>query len=136
MIIDCFSSSVSRYRKGYSVVAIDVIRATTMAVTGVAMGRRCFVTDSADSALQLAFRLDGPPLAGELGGDMPVGFDMNNSPVELALRTDVHRPIVSLSSSGTKLMCEAGKCDVAYVACFRTYFSVPGTWQAAINRLL
>ena len=32
---------------------------------------------------------------------MPDGFDINNSPAELARRGDVHRPLVMLSSLGT-----------------------------------
>ncbi|MFB3916847.1 MAG: 2-phosphosulfolactate phosphatase [Terriglobales bacterium] len=120
VVIDCFPSSVARYRHGYAVVAIDVIRATTVAITAIALGRRCFVAESLESAQHIAARLREPLLAGELGGDMPAGFDMNNSPAELALRDDVHRPLVMLSSSGTQLMYEASCCDEpGYIACLR-----------------
>jgi 2-phosphosulfolactate phosphatase len=124
VVIDCFPESAARYREGYAVVAIDVIRATTMAITAVAAGWRCFPVATLEAALSLARRLNHPVLAGELGGDAPPGFEMNNSPVELAARTDFHRPLVLLSSSGTQLIHEAGKCDAAYLACFRNSSAV------------
>jgi 2-phosphosulfolactate phosphatase len=119
VIIDCFPESAARYREGYAVVAIDVIRATTMAVSAAAAGWRCFPVPTLQAALSLARELDHPLLAGELGGDVPRGFHMNNSPVELAARKDVHRPLILLSSSGTQLIYEAGQCETAYLACFR-----------------
>jgi len=119
--IDCFPESVALYRTGYAIVAVDVIRAVTTAVTVVAAGRRCFVVPSPDAAFRLAQKLDNPLLVGELKGDMPYGFHMNNSPAELAVRSDLSRPVVLLSSSGTGLMYEAGKCETAYLACFRNY---------------
>ena len=33
VVIDCFPSSVARYVDDHAIVAVDVIRATTMAVT-------------------------------------------------------------------------------------------------------
>lgn len=119
VVIDCFPESVRRYRDGYAIVAIDVIRATTTAVTGVAAGRRCFPVPSIDHALPVAARLDRPLLVGELGGNMPFGFDMTNSPAELATRTDLGRPMILLSSSGTQLIANAAECDAVYVACLR-----------------
>ena len=60
-------------------------------------------------------------LTGELGGAMPAGFDLTNSPAELAARSDLSRPLVLLSSSGTRLMCAIARSDAAYLACFRNY---------------
>ncbi|TLY33466.1 MAG: 2-phosphosulfolactate phosphatase [Ignavibacteria bacterium] len=102
VVIDCFPESVRHYREGYALVAIDVIRATTTAVTAVNMGRRCFPAPSIEIALPLAARLNNPLLVGELGGNMPYGFDMNNSPAEMAHRDDLMRPMILLSSSGTQ----------------------------------
>jgi len=119
VVMDAFPESALRYRRGYAVVAIDVIRATTMAATAVAMGRRCFVVTSINHALELATRLRNPILAGEIAGDMPSGFDMNNSPAELAARTDVERPLILLSSSGTQLIHNARHCETVYLASFR-----------------
>jgi len=52
---------------------------------------------------------------------MPYGFDMNNSPADLAVRTDVHRPMLLLSTSGTKVICGAAESQAMYVACLRNY---------------
>lgn len=121
--IDFLPESGLRYRAGWTVVAIDVIRATTMAITAAAMGRRCYPVATLDEAWQRAGSLPDPLLAGELAGDMPAGFHLNNSPSELAARTDTRRPLVMLSSSGTKLMVNALGCDALYLACFRNSMS-------------
>jgi 2-phosphosulfolactate phosphatase len=60
-------------------------------------------------------------LAGEIAGLMPEGFDINNSPAEIARRSDLERPLVLLSSSGTKLMVESGTRTETYVACLRNF---------------
>jgi 2-phosphosulfolactate phosphatase len=120
VVIDCFPASAARYSDDYAIVAIDVIRATTLAVTAVATGRRCLVAASLEDAVALRDRLGNALLAGELGGDMPDAFDMNNSPADLVMRSDIERPLVMLSSSGTQLMLAASHSTRgAYVACFR-----------------
>jgi 2-phosphosulfolactate phosphatase len=119
--IDCFPESVPLYRDGYAIVAVDVMRATTTAVTCVALGRKCFPVPSLDAAVPLAARLTNPLLVGELGGSMPYGFDLNNSPAALELRTDTHRPMILLSSSGTRLVCATEESQATYVACLRNY---------------
>ena len=125
VVIDCFPDSVAQYADDYRVVVVDVIRATTLAVTAVASGRRCLVATDGDEALAIRRRLGGAVLAGEIAGDMPDGFDMNNSPVDLAERIDIERPLVIVSSSGAPLMLEAGKIPGgADVACFRNFSAV------------
>ncbi len=119
VVIDLFSGDLTRYANGYAVVAVDVIRASTTAVTAVATGRRCFPVPSIGAAYALRARLEDAILAGEIGGDTVPGFDLNNSPEAAAARTDVDRPMILLSSSGTKLMCSARTCETAYVACLR-----------------
>ena len=121
VIIDFFPESVLRYQNGYGVVAVDVIRASTSIATAVSMGRRCFPVPSLEAAWRVAARLDNPLMVGELGGVIPGDFEMNNSPAELAARTDVSRPMVLLSSSGTKLIHLARHCEAAYIACFRNF---------------
>jgi 2-phosphosulfolactate phosphatase len=119
VVVDCFPESVRRYDTGWAIVAVDVIRATTTAVTAVAGGRRCFPVASLAEAVPLAAQLDNPLLVGELGGRTPEGFDLGNSPSALAAREDIARPMILLSTSGTRLMCAARQCDAAYAACFR-----------------
>lgn len=93
----------------------------TTAVTAAATGRRCFPVPSIEAALPLAARLDNPLLVGELGGNMPYGWHMNNSPATLALRSDVSRPMILLSTSGTRLLYEAQQARGAYAACLSNY---------------
>jgi len=121
VIIDCFPESLPSYRDGYAIVAVDVIRATTTAVTCVDFGRKCFPVPSIDVAVPLAAKLTNPLLVGELGGSMPYGFDLNNSPAALVSRTDIHRPMILLSTSGTRLICGAEDSQAMYVACLRNY---------------
>ncbi len=119
VVIDYLPESVRHYRDGYAIVAIDVIRATTTAISSVAEGWRCFPVPSLEHALPLAARLHHPLLVGELGGNMPYGFDVTNSPAKLAQRPDRTRPIILLSSSGTRLIFEAAEGDAVYLACLR-----------------
>jgi 2-phosphosulfolactate phosphatase len=119
VLVDSLPESGLRYRQGWTVVAVDVIRATTMAVTAASTGRACYPVDSLAEAFRLAATLRNPILAGEIDGDMPSGFDMNNSPAELVKRSDISRPLILLSSSGTRLIVNARGCDLLYLACFR-----------------
>ena len=121
VVIDCFPESLTHYRDGFAIVAVDVIRATTTAVTGAALKRRCFPVPSLEAATTLAKRLDAPLLVGELGGNMPYGFHLTNSPAALSLRSDVSRPMILLSTSGTQVLCEAQGCAAIYAACLRNY---------------
>jgi len=117
--IDCFPESALACRQGFAIVAIDVIRATTMAVTAASLGWECYPVGSLDAAQRMAGRFRNPLLAGEINGQMPLGFHMNNSPAELAGIRDCSRPLILLSSSGTKLIANGLGCDVLYLACFR-----------------
>src|SRR5579864_9702528 len=104
VVIDCFPASVNAYAGTHAIVAIDVIRATTSAVTTVLAGRRCFPVATLTDAHLMKQALGQCLLAGELGGEVPEGFDLNNSPVELSQADEQRRPIVLLSTSGTQLM--------------------------------
>jgi 2-phosphosulfolactate phosphatase len=127
VVIDCFPESLPRYRDCQAVVAVDVIRATTTAVTAAAGGRRCFPVASIEAAVDLAKNLYDPLLVGELGGNTPYAFHLSNSPAQLASLTDPARPIILLSTSGTRVICQAGREQAIYAACLRNY-----TAQAAI----
>src|SRR5215831_1412696 len=126
VVINCFPESARLYRHGYAVVAIDVIRATTTAVTVAARGWRCYPVPSLEAARALAGRLEHPLLVGDIHGVQPDGFDLNNSPAELTLHQDHSRPVVLLSSSGTKLIHEAAGCEAVYLACFRNHSVLAG----------
>ena len=119
--IDCLSESVHPYGEGCAVVVIDVIRSITVAATAVESGRRCFFAPSVEAAFLLAKHLDNPLLVGEMGGSMPYGFEMNNSPVEIENRKDILRPAIMVSSSGIPLLHSLRDCNSVYVACLRNY---------------
>jgi 2-phosphosulfolactate phosphatase len=124
VVIDCLPESAERYRESYAVVVVDVIRATTVATTAVSMGRRVFPAKTSDDACVIAATLKEPLLVGELGGNKPYGFDMTNSPVQIAAREDVHRPMVLVSSSGTQLLLNAVGSEAIYLACLRNASAV------------
>jgi 2-phosphosulfolactate phosphatase len=117
--IGCFQDQVTGFESGAVTVAVDVIRTSTAAVTAVALGRRCFPVTSLEAATELAKQFEDALLVGELGGYMPFGFDITNSPALLAGRTDLARPMILLSSSGTQLICSAR--GSVYVGCLRNY---------------
>lgn len=119
--IDCLAESLHHYGEGCAVVVVDVIRSITVAATAVESGRRCFFAPSVEAALLLARRLDSPLLVGEVGGNMPYGFDINNSPVEIESRRDISRPAILVSSSGLPLLYSLRNCNSVYVACLRNY---------------
>jgi len=124
VVIDAFPERAARYVSDHAVVAIDVIRATTTVVTVATLGRRCFPVPSIADALRLRVRLGDALLGGELHGDTPDGFDVGNSPAALAARGDVDRPLILLSSSGTRLLHAAREADAVYVACLRNAAAV------------
>jgi 2-phosphosulfolactate phosphatase len=121
-----------RFGRDDAVIVVDVIRATTTAITAVALGRRCLPAPSLAAARALARALAGPRggarqpplLVGELEGAPPVGFDLTNSPAAIAGRTDVERPMVLLSSSGTRLMHAVAGAGAIYPACLRNQRAV------------
>jgi 2-phosphosulfolactate phosphatase len=126
VVIDYLPESVNRYRPDWAVVAVDVIRATTTAITAAANGWRCFPVPTIEAALGLAQTFDHPLLAGESGGQLPPEFEMDNSPIQVLNRRDTHRPLVLMSSSGTKVVHEASGCKAVYLSCFRNHSVMPG----------
>jgi 2-phosphosulfolactate phosphatase len=126
VIIDYLPESARRYRPGWAIVAVDVIRATTTAITAAVTGRRCFPAPTAEAALAIAHGLTNPLLAGESKSTEQVVFEMENSPAQLANRNDTHRPLVLVSSSGTKLIHEAAGCEAVYLGSFRNHSVLAG----------
>lgn len=126
VVIDYLPASVSRYRPGWAIVAVDVIRATTTAITAAATGWRCFPVPTIEAALALAQEFDNPLLAGESAGKIPAAFEMDNSPAQIATRNDTKRPLVLVSSSGTKVIHEAAGCEAIYLSCFRNHSVMAG----------
>jgi 2-phosphosulfolactate phosphatase len=102
-----FAGSLPRGAADAVIVGVDVIRATTTAITAVASGLRCVLADSLESALAQQGRLAPALLAGELGGNMPYGFDLQNSPTAVEALGAVDLPLILLSTSGTGMLMAA-----------------------------
>lgn len=118
VIIDSYHGAPVSQGAGYTVVAIDVIRATTTCATAVALGRRCLPVSSLAEAASVSERLGDALVAGEVSGERPEWFELQNSPSALVGRDDTHRPLVLLSTSGTRLL-RASRADTTLVACLR-----------------
>ncbi len=115
-------------------VVVDVMRATTTAVTAVARGFRCLPVPSLDAAYDKAQTLADPLLAGDVRGRVPDGFDLGNSPACIARRDDRLRPLVLLSPSGTPLLdhvAHVTRAGAVYLACLR---NVSATVEAVRQR--
>jgi 2-phosphosulfolactate phosphatase len=110
---------------------MDVFRATTTAVTALALGRRCFPAVSVEDAERIRSQLGDAVLAGEVRGVKPDSFEVQNSPTELVARTDTDRPIVLLSSSGTPLLRAVEGAAPMFVACYRNRSAVASSVIAA-----
>jgi 2-phosphosulfolactate phosphatase len=122
--IDMGPPCARRFGPRDAVVVVDVIRAMTTAVTAAARGRRCLPVPSLEAARSRARTLRRPLLAGELDGVTPIGFDLTNSPVAIARRDDLERPMVLLSSSGTRLLDAVRSAGAVYPACLRNVRAV------------
>lgn len=127
IVIDSLPRSGTRYRDRYAIVVVDVIRFSTTAATGVAFGRDIYPVSTTDDAIELAATLANPLLAGEQGGNVPYGFQLTNSPVQVSALslvpsgayTDKKRPIILVSSSGTRLFANALGSSNVYIGCLR-----------------
>ena len=111
--------SSQQYHKETAVVVIDVIRSTTVIATALKVGRRCFFAPTVEEAVLLAKHLYKPLLVGEVGGNMPYGFDLKNSPVDIEKYPDKSRPIIIVSTSGIPLLYSLRDSSSVYVACLR-----------------
>ena len=134
--ITCFHDSLPAQANEFAVVVVDVIRATTTAITAVAGHHRCVVANSLESAFALRRNLPGALLVGEIGGEMPVGFDLPNSPAALARAVQDRSPIILLSSSGTRLMVAAACLSTVYVAALRNFAAQVATLLQAPQDVL
>jgi 2-phosphosulfolactate phosphatase len=119
VVIDCFPDCAHRYRGDHAIVVVDVIRASTTVTTAISMGMRVFPVQTTDEAFVLASTLEEPLLVGELGGNIPYGFDLTNSPAQIASIADVHRPMIFISSSGSHLLRNSVGAEAVYIGCLR-----------------
>src|SRR5260370_40265321 len=126
VVIDYLPESARRYRSGWAIVAVAAIRASAPAIPAPATWRRCFPAPTGDAALVVAQGLYNPLLAGDSNAEKIVVFEMENSPAQLANRSDTQRPLILVSSSGTKVIHEAAGCEAIYLGCFRNHSVLAG----------
>jgi 2-phosphosulfolactate phosphatase len=87
-------------------VVVDVLRATTTATQALAAGyRRVLCVDSLERALRM--RAVGRLLAGEQHGKRPPGFDLGNSPRDVA--QDPAEELVLATTNGAPTIVEAAR---------------------------
>jgi 2-phosphosulfolactate phosphatase len=85
------------------VIVIDVIRAFTVAAYAFAGGaRRLWLVRTTDEAFALRRREPEALLAGEIGGRLIPGFDLNNSPSLMAATNVQGRTIIQRTGAGTQ----------------------------------
>lgn len=85
------------------VIVIDVIRAFTVAAYAFAGGASdLWLVRTVEEALALRERAPGALLAGEIGGRLIPGFDLNNSPHKMALADVRGRRIIQRTGAGTQ----------------------------------
>jgi 2-phosphosulfolactate phosphatase len=105
-----------------TVLVIDVLRASTTIVTALAHGCRALIPVSdALEARRRAHALPGEPpplLAGERRGETIAGFDLGNSPVEVAAAPIRGRTILLTTSNGTRALLAARAASAIGVAAF------------------
>lgn len=85
------------------VIVIDVIRAFTVAVYACAGGaHRLWLVRATDEAFALRQQEPRALLAGEIGGRLIPGFDLNNSPSLVAATNVQGRTIIQRTGAGTQ----------------------------------
>src|SRR5579859_1069481 len=85
------------------VIVIDVIRAFTVAAYACAGGaRRLWLVRTTDEAFALRQQEAQALLAGEIGGRLIPGFDLNNSPSLMAAANVQGRTIIQRTGAGTQ----------------------------------
>lgn len=105
-------------------VVVDVLRATTTATQALACGyRRVLCVDSLERALRMRARGRGRVLAGEQHGKRPPGFDLGNSPAEVA--RDCAEELVLATTNGAPTIVEAAhRAPLVLLACLRNLDAV------------
>ena len=86
-----------------TIVAIDVLRATSSLTTALAHGAlQIYATDSIDEALEFHRQNPNSVLSGERNGNILRGFDLGNSPKEFSRKNVGEKTVISCTTNGTK----------------------------------
>ncbi|TCN40136.1 2-phosphosulfolactate phosphatase [Kribbella orskensis] len=110
------------------VVVIDVIRAFTTAAAAFAAGaERIVCVEKLDQAFALRDQSLGAVLMGEEHGQRPEGFDLGNSPVEVAASDLTGAHVIQRTSNGTRGLASAHQA-VALLAAAATNITATARW--------
>lgn len=99
------------------VVVIDVFRASSAIITGLANGVDHFiaVTDPEEAK---KYQKLGYLAAGERGGEQLPGFDLGNSPYDYQPQKVKGKSVVITTSNGTRAIAAAQEAKAIFTACF------------------
>lgn len=98
-----------------AVVIIDVFRAFTTAAVALARGAdKIIVVGGVEEALALRAAGVGQICMGEVGGVMPRGFDLGNSPFDASQALLEGRTIIQRTSAGTQGIVAAAHAEQLY----------------------
>ena len=104
---------------GTIAVMIDVFRASTSMIHGLANDANCVVPClTIDDAREQAAARENSLLAGERGGTAIDGFDLDNSPARYNRETVADRSIVMTTTNGTRALLHAQAADEVLVGAF------------------
>ncbi len=111
----------SNFLEGRTAVVIDVIRATSCMVEGLANGARGILpTVEPENAIKLASDLgrEGTLLCGERKGLKIEGFDLGNSPAEFTAEVVEDKQLVMSTTNGTRAFLSVEDADRVLAASF------------------
>ena len=130
--IACFVDSFEPSWSATSVIAVDVIRSMTTAVSVLERGGRCLLARDLEAVSAIGRSVSDALLVGELGGNKPFGFDFTNSPVDMERAVRPKMSVVLLSSSGTRLVVDAAaRYSTVYGSCLRNWTAQARAAEAA-----
>ena len=104
-----------------AVVIIDVFRAFTTAAVALARGaEKIIMVGGVEEAMALRRAGVGQVCMGEVGGVMPPGFDLGNSPYEASRADLAGRTIIQRTSAGTQGIVAARQATQLYAGSLLT----------------
>lgn len=105
LLPDEIPAILPRLKAPVQVVAIDVLRATTMILAAFSQGIRRIIPVADLTAAWESKQMDpARVLAGEINGFAPEGFDMGNSPVLMMQQVVWGKEMVLFTTNGTRLL--------------------------------
>ena len=135
--IACFVDSFEPSWSAPSVIAVDVIRSMTTAMSVLERGGRCLLARDLEAVAAIGRSVPDALLVGELGGNKPFGFDFTNSPVDVEQAVSPGMSVVLLSSSGTRLVVDAAaRYSTVYGSCLRNWTAQARAAEAASEDVL